>query len=172
MEKRSRVIKLGLRGKLVLSMIVVGVFPLALVTFISYFQGNQSIERVIGSSFQALAHQSAGNIESIVLNEVTRLSALSKSPEIVRAVQNHEADAEVLPTLAAFLKENSASTKSLGLYLIDLKSGANEDVTINQLFQFTPLQSNYHIMGIALVERRPQTLPLKRMIELYVAHRR
>lgn len=55
---------------------------------------------------------------------------------------------------------------------IDLKSAANEDVIINQLFQFTPLQSNYHIMNIALVDRQPRTLTLKQMLGLYVDHRK
>ncbi|MCH8158095.1 MAG: hypothetical protein IID18_10170, partial [Nitrospinae bacterium] len=55
---------------------------------------------------------------------------------------------------------------------VDLKSGANEDVTINQIYQYTPFQSNYHIMNIALVGGRPETLTLKRMIALYVDHRK
>ncbi len=55
---------------------------------------------------------------------------------------------------------------------IDLKSGANEEVVMNQLFQYTPLQSNYHIMSIALVDRQPRTLTLKQMIGLYVDHRK
>ena len=55
---------------------------------------------------------------------------------------------------------------------IDLKSGANEDVLINQLYQYTPFQTNYHIMNIALVGGQPLTLSLKRMIGLYVDHRK
>ncbi|MGD2110979.1 MAG: DNA gyrase C-terminal beta-propeller domain-containing protein, partial [Phycisphaerae bacterium] len=55
---------------------------------------------------------------------------------------------------------------------IDLRSSANEDVVINQLFQYTPLQSNYHIMNIALVDRQPRTLTLKQMLSLYVDYRK
>ncbi len=55
---------------------------------------------------------------------------------------------------------------------IDLKRDANEDVVINQLYEYTPLQSNYHIMNIALVGRQPRTLTLKQMLELYVEHRK
>ena len=55
---------------------------------------------------------------------------------------------------------------------IDLKRDANEDVIINQLFEYTPLQSNYHIMNIALVDRQPRTLTLKQMLGCYVDHRR
>ncbi len=68
---------------------------------------------------------------------------------------------------------NDASDRKHAVRIeIELKSGANEDVVINQLFQYTPLQSNFHIMNIALVAGQPRTLALKRMIELYVAHRK
>ncbi len=55
---------------------------------------------------------------------------------------------------------------------IDLKRDANEDVIMNQLFEYTPLQSNYHIMNIALVDRQPKTLSIKEMLSLYVDHRK
>ena len=55
---------------------------------------------------------------------------------------------------------------------IEIKRDANEDVIMNQLFEYTPLQSNYHIMNIALVGRRPRTLTLRQMLGLYIDHRK
>jgi len=55
---------------------------------------------------------------------------------------------------------------------IELKRDANEDVIINQLFEYTPLQSSFHVMNIALVGRQPRTLTLKQLLELYVDHRK
>ncbi|MCP4249465.1 MAG: DNA gyrase subunit A [bacterium] len=55
---------------------------------------------------------------------------------------------------------------------VALRKDANEDVVINQLFKYTPLQSNYSIMNIALVDRQPKTLPLRGLIDIYVKHRR
>ncbi|MFQ5591013.1 MAG: DNA gyrase C-terminal beta-propeller domain-containing protein, partial [Phycisphaerae bacterium] len=55
---------------------------------------------------------------------------------------------------------------------IDLKRDANEDVIINQLFEYTPFQTNYHIMNIALVGRQPRTLTIKQMLSLYLDHRK
>ena len=67
---------------------------------------------------------------------------------------------------------NDASDRKHAVRIeIDLKSGANADVAMNQLFQYTPLQTNFHIMNIALVGRQPRTLPLRDMIGLYVEHR-
>jgi len=55
---------------------------------------------------------------------------------------------------------------------IELRRDANEDVIINQLFEFTPLQSAFHVMNIALVDRRPRTLTLHELLALYVEHRK
>jgi DNA gyrase subunit A len=55
---------------------------------------------------------------------------------------------------------------------VDLRKDANEDVIINQLYEYTPLQSNFHVMNIALVDRQPGTLTLKQMLGLFIDHRK
>ncbi len=55
---------------------------------------------------------------------------------------------------------------------VDLKRDANEEVVINQLYQYTPLQSNFTIMNTALVDRQPKTLTLIDMLGLYVDYRK
>ncbi len=56
--------------------------------------------------------------------------------------------------------------------VVDLKKGAEPEVVINQLYQYTPLQSTFSIINIALVNRAPRTLGLKEMLELYIEHRK
>ncbi len=68
---------------------------------------------------------------------------------------------------------NDASDRKSDVRIeVDLKRDANEDVIINQLYQFTPLQSTFHIMNIALVNRQPRTLTLRDMLSLYIDHRK
>ncbi len=55
---------------------------------------------------------------------------------------------------------------------IDLKKDANEDVVINQLYRYTPLQSNFTIIYTALVDGQPRTLSLKGAIETFIRHRK
>jgi DNA gyrase subunit A len=55
--------------------------------------------------------------------------------------------------------------------VIVLKKDANAQVVMNQLWRYTPLQSTIHALNIVLVNRVPETLSLKRLIELFVAHR-
>ena len=59
-----------------------------------------------------------------------------------------------------------------GIRLVcDLKKGAVPKVVVNQLFLHTPLQSNFNVNSLALVNGRPQLLGLKDMIRHYVNHR-
>jgi len=53
----------------------------------------------------------------------------------------------------------------------ELRKGADPAVVENQLYQYTPLQQTFSIMNVALVNRRPRTLTLKELIQLYVDHR-
>jgi len=55
--------------------------------------------------------------------------------------------------------------------VIELKVDASPEVVANQLFQFTPLQTTFSIINIALVRGRPETLSLKEMLNEYKLHR-
>ncbi len=55
--------------------------------------------------------------------------------------------------------------------VLPLKKDANPDVIINQLWQFTPLQSNLHAINIVLVRRVPRTLTMLQLIEQFIEHR-
>ncbi|MEM7808968.1 MAG: DNA topoisomerase (ATP-hydrolyzing), partial [Planctomycetota bacterium] len=55
--------------------------------------------------------------------------------------------------------------------VIDLKKGAEPDVVVNQLFQYTPAQVTVSMINIAIVGRRPRTLGLRQLIDEFVDHR-
>lgn len=55
--------------------------------------------------------------------------------------------------------------------VIELKRNEEPDVVLNQLFKFTPLQTNISIINIALVDGEPKTLNIKEMLALYIQHR-
>ncbi len=56
--------------------------------------------------------------------------------------------------------------------LVVLKKGADPEVVEKQLYEFTPLQSTFSIINIALVNHQPRTLGLKQLIQCYVDHRK
>ena len=55
---------------------------------------------------------------------------------------------------------------------IQLKKGEDPNVIVNQLFKFTPLQSTYSIINLAISERQPRTLPLRQLLDSWIGHRR
>jgi DNA gyrase subunit A len=55
---------------------------------------------------------------------------------------------------------------------IKLKKGEDEQVILNQLFKFTPLQSTYSIINLAIHERQPRTLTLRQLMDAWLEHRR
>jgi len=56
--------------------------------------------------------------------------------------------------------------------VIELKKDANADVTLNQLYKQTPLQSTFGVNMLALVNGRPQTLSLKAVLRHFLDFRR
>ncbi|MFB3891521.1 MAG: DNA gyrase subunit A [Phycisphaerae bacterium] len=56
--------------------------------------------------------------------------------------------------------------------VVELKKGVEPEVVVNQLYQYTPLQSTFSIINIALVNRAPRTLTLKEMLQYFIEHRR
>jgi DNA gyrase subunit A len=56
--------------------------------------------------------------------------------------------------------------------VVDVRKGAEPEVVINQLYQYTPLQDTFSIINIALVNRQPRTLSLKEMLAEFLEHRR
>jgi DNA gyrase subunit A len=55
--------------------------------------------------------------------------------------------------------------------VVEIKKGAVAKVVVNKLFVHTPLQSNFNVNNLALVNGRPQLLTLVDMIKHFVDHR-
>lgn len=56
--------------------------------------------------------------------------------------------------------------------VVELKRLQNAQVTLNQLYKRTQMQTTYGVIMLALVENRPRILNLKDMLLLYVQHRK
>jgi DNA gyrase subunit A len=56
--------------------------------------------------------------------------------------------------------------------LIEVKSGIDPEALLEQLYRMTPLEEQFSINAVALVDGAPETLGLKQMLEVFLAHRR
>ena len=55
--------------------------------------------------------------------------------------------------------------------VIELKTGFDPNAVLELLYRFTPIEESFSINNVALVEGRPETLNLRDMLGVYLAHR-
>ena len=56
--------------------------------------------------------------------------------------------------------------------VIDVKTGQNPEVILNNLYAQTQLESSYGVNNVAIVDRVPKVLNLKEILEVFLKHRR
>jgi DNA gyrase subunit A len=106
-----------------------------------------------------------GGKESIVITEIPyQLNKTTLIEKIVALVQQKK-----LPDITDIRDE---SAKGKIRIVIELRRGASSKFTINRLYQYTPLQSNFDANIVALVKGEPKLLTLAQIVEVYVNYRR
>jgi DNA gyrase subunit A len=68
------------------------------------------------------------------------------------------------------LTDRNTAEWQVKLHIV-LKRDADRDVVLNQLFEFSPLQSTISVILLALVGNRPQLLTLKQLLQEFIRHR-
>ncbi|NMN00361.1 DNA topoisomerase IV subunit A [Bifidobacterium sp. DSM 109958] len=56
--------------------------------------------------------------------------------------------------------------------VIEIKTGFDPNAVLAQLFRHTPLQDNFAINNVALVDGRPRTMGLRELLDVWIGHRR
>ncbi|MFD0704922.1 DNA topoisomerase (ATP-hydrolyzing) subunit A [Alloscardovia venturai] len=56
--------------------------------------------------------------------------------------------------------------------VIEIKTGFDPQAVLTQLFKYTPLEDNFTINNVALVNGRPHTMGLKELLQVWIDHRR
>ena len=111
------------------------------------------------------AVEDKGPKQQIVVTEipyqVRKLAIIEKIVEVVK---------EARITGIADVRDES-DREGLRL-VIELKKGEDPQVVANQLFQYTPLQTSFSIINLAIDRRQPRTLDLRGMLDSYISHRR
>ena len=74
----------------------------------------------------------------------------------------------IIPNIASVRDESGRDGVRV---VVELKQGAVANIVLNMLFSRTPLQSNFNIYNLALVDGKPVVMTLKDMVSIYVSHR-
>ncbi len=83
----SRSSRWGLKGKLILSMLLVGSIPLFAGLLLAFLQGSKEIREVSGESFKALAIEASRKLDLLVAEEIARTSRIAADPAVVQALE-------------------------------------------------------------------------------------
>ena len=129
-EKRKK----GLTRKLILSMLLVGALPLVIGLLLAFFQGTQEIREVSGTSFEALATETARKLDLVVADELSRTALLAINTHIIQLLETRrDALSEVKKNALAPLlqQENEAWTNKDS----DLLSKISEGPIVQELLR-------------------------------------
>jgi DNA gyrase subunit A len=108
-----------------------------------------------------------GRAGQIVVREVPYQTTRNRlAEEIGRLVKD-----ERIKDVKAIRDESSARNGEPVRLVIDLKQGADPNLVLNQLYEYSPLQRTVSIILLALVDGRPRTLTLKEMLQEFLRHR-
>ena len=77
----------GLKTKVILSMLLVGVIPLVVGLGMAFWQGSQEIREVSGESFKALATEAARKLDLLLAEEIAHTARIANDPTIIRALE-------------------------------------------------------------------------------------
>ena len=66
---------------------------------------------------------------------------------------------------------NESDLKEPVRLVLELKRDADPDVVLNQLYQFSPLQTSFSLIFLALVDGKPRILSFRNMLEEFLRHR-
>src|SRR6267154_2306412 len=126
-----------------------------------YFETGRGSLKVRG---KVGVEQVRGGREQIIITEipynVNRALLVERIAELVND--------KTIPDITAIRDESDENTR----VVIELKRDAIAKVVINNLYQFTALESSFAVNSLAIDHGRPKTLGLKALITAYIEHRR
>lgn len=101
----------GLKTKLILSMLFVGIVPLVIGLGMAFWQGSQEIRDVNGESFKALATEAARKIDLLVADEIARTSRIANEPAIVRELEHRRDHLHTQPQPATSAADSNTEAR-------------------------------------------------------------
>jgi len=110
--------------------------------------------------------EQSGKRARIVVTEIPYQQARDRVEERIAAL----ASSGRIPGIAGI--RNESDLKEPVRLVLDLKRDADPEVVLNQLYRFSPLQDSFSLIFLALVDGKPRVLPIKRLIEEFIRHRR
>ena len=135
--------------------------------------GRDGIREAYATGRGTLTTRAATHIEHVTARKqaivVTELPYMVGPEKIIERISDGVKNRKLEGISGAFdLTDRHNGTR----IVIEIKTGFDPHAVLVQLFKHTPLQDNFAMNNVALVEGRPHTMGLKEMLQVWVDHRR
>ena len=78
----------GLKAKVIVSMLLVGLIPLVIGLGMAFWQGSQEIREVSGESFEALATEAARKLDLLLAEEIAHTARIANDPLLIQELEH------------------------------------------------------------------------------------
>lgn len=135
--------------------------------------GRDGIREAYATGRGTLTTRAATHIEHVTARKqaivVTELPYMVGPEKVIERISDGVKNRKLEGISGAFdLTDRHNGTR----IVIEIKTGFDPHAVLVQLFKHTPLQDNFAMNNVALVEGRPHTMGLKKMLQVWVDHRR
>ena len=135
--------------------------------------GRDGIREAYATGRGTLTTRAATHIEHVTARKqaivVTELPYMVGPEKVIERISDGVKNRKLEGLSGAFdLTDRHNGTR----IVIEIKTGFDPHAVLVQLFKHTPLQDNFAMNNVALVEGRPHTMGLKEMLQVWVDHRR
>ncbi len=135
--------------------------------------GRDGIREAYATGRGTLTTRAATHIEHVTARKqaivVTELPYMVGPEKVIERISDGVKNRKLEGISGAFdLTDRHNGTR----IVIEIKTGFDPHAVLVQLFKHTPLQDNFAMNNVALVEGRPHTMGLKEMLQVWVGHRR
>ena len=127
----------------------------------AYATGRGRVIMRAKAEFEERPNDSVAIVVTEIPYQVNRSTLIERIAELARAKK--------IDTLRDLRDESDRDGMRI---VMELKRGADPHSTLNKLYKFSQLQHTFGINALALVDGHPTMLPIKRMLEHYIEHRR
>lgn len=135
--------------------------------------GRDGIREAYATGRGTLTTRAATHIEHVTARKqaivVTELPYMVGPEKVIERISDGVKNRKLEGISGAFdLTDRHNGTR----IVIEIKTGFDPHAVLVQLFKHTPLQDNFAMNNVALVEGRPHMMGLKEMLQVWVDHRR
>ena len=135
--------------------------------------GRDGIREAYATGRGTLTTRAATHIEHVTARKqaivVTELPYMVGPEKVIERISDGVKNRKLEGISGAFdLTDRHNGTR----IVIEIKTGFDPHAVLVQLFKHTPLQDNFAMNNVALVEGHPHTMGLKEMLQVWVDHRR